>query len=132
MKKFELARSYLKDKTIGVFRHELFSLSSLERPWRNNKVNESCIPEGVYVVKRDTTGRWQWFAIQDVEGRTNIEIHQGNKAVNSNGCILLACGTNHNYDLTNSENGMIKLLEYNGDADFILTIRAANKDDFQG
>jgi hypothetical protein len=130
MKNFTLARSYLKDKTVGVFTHELFSLSSLERPPRGNKVNESCIPEGVYVVKRDTSGRWQWFAIQDVPGRTNIEIHQGNKAVNSNGCILLACGTNHNYDLTNSENGMIKLLEYNGDDDFILTIRAATAEDW--
>jgi hypothetical protein len=131
MKKFTLARSYLRDKTVGIFSHELFSLHSLERPWINNKVNISCIPEGSYIVKRDTHGKWQWFAIQDVPGRTNIEIHQGNKAVNSAGCPLLGCSINHNYDLSQSETAMIKLLEYNGDEDFMLTIRAVNKDDFQ-
>jgi hypothetical protein len=131
MKKFVLARSYLHDKTTGILRHNLFSLYSLERRWNNNKVDESCIPEGVYVVKRDTHGKWQWFAVQDVEGRTAIEMHQGNKAIHSNGCILFGCTVNHNYDISQSETAMIKLLEYNGNDDFILTIRAANKDDFQ-
>ena len=62
---------------------------SLERPWLNNQVSVSCIPAGHYKFKRDTHGRFQWFRVLDVEGRTNIEMHLGTKPSHSEGCILL-------------------------------------------
>ena len=131
MKKLELVRSYLEDRTIGMIELDETFISTLERPWLRNKVNISCIPEGSYIVKRDNTGRFQWFAVQDVEGRTNIEFHGGVVPEHSEGCILV--GIDHDkywnlYDI--DERGLNKLLDHVGDEDFMLTIRAfdVNKD----
>jgi hypothetical protein len=131
MKKLELVRSYLEDRTIGMIELDETFISTLERPWLRNKVNISCIPEGSYIVKRDKTGRFQWFAVQDVEGRTNIEFHGGLFPKHSKGCILV--GIDHDkywnlYDI--DERGLNKLLDYVGEEDFMLTIRAfdVNKD----
>lgn len=131
MKKFTLARSYLSDRTIGVFRHEAFQLASLERAWNDNWVNDSCIPEGAYLVDRDKHGRHQFYAVQDVGGRTAIELHGGVYPYNSNGCILLGLTHTLAYNLDMPDAAMNDLLNYVGDDSFILTIRAANKDDFQ-
>ena len=62
---------------------------SIERPWLDNQTSVSCIPAGHYKFKRDTHGRFQWFRVLDVEGRTNIEMHLGTKPSHSEGCILL-------------------------------------------
>ena len=62
---------------------------SLERPWLNNQTSISCIPAGHYKFKRDTHGRFQWFRVLDVAGRTHIEMHLGTKPSHSEGCILL-------------------------------------------
>ena len=62
---------------------------SLERAWLDNQTSISCIPAGHYKFKRDTHGRFQWFEVLDVEGRTNIEMHLGTKPGHSEGCILL-------------------------------------------
>jgi hypothetical protein len=131
MKKLVLARSYLATKTVGILTHEEFKLSTLERCWHHNRVDVSCIPEGAYIVKRDKTGRHQWYSVQDVEGRTFIELHGGVYAHHSNGCILIGGFSDDHGNLTDSDVGLNLLLEYVGDEDFLLTIRAANKDDFQ-
>lgn len=61
---------------------------TLERPWLDNKTSISCIPAGIYKFKRDLHGRFQWFRVLDVEGRTDIEFHLGTKPHHSEGCIL--------------------------------------------
>lgn len=63
--------------------------STLERPWLDNKPNISCIPAGQYKFIRDTHGRFQWFRVLNVQGRTNIEMHTGSKPSHSQGCILM-------------------------------------------
>ncbi len=131
MKKFELARSYLPTKTVGIFKHEDFKRHSLELPWCGNKPNESCIPEGSYVVKRDKTGRHQWYSVQDVKERTFIEFHPAWTVKDLLGCIGLGISLNSKFDPIDPEQAMLDLLEYAGNEDFLLTIRAANKDDFQ-
>jgi hypothetical protein len=131
MKKFVLARSYLATKTLGILTHKDFKLSTLERPWLDNKVDESCIPEGSYIVMRDKTGRHQWYSVQDVDGRTFIELHGGVFASHSNGCILIGVEINDAGSLIGSKDGLNLLLNHAGNEDFLLTIRAANKDDFQ-
>lgn len=72
-----------------------------ERPWLDNKVNESCIPTGTYPVKPRRVGSWaanarkkfgHKFAIEicDVPGRSEILIHWGNWPMkNSLGCVLV-------------------------------------------
>ena len=83
-----LKRAYLKDRTEGVLTlpdgQQIFTL---ERPWLNNKVNESCIKEGVYIVDRDLTGKHRFYRLRDVEDRTDIEIHPANRVSQLLGCI---------------------------------------------
>ncbi len=130
MKKFELCRSYLSDRTVGIFKHKEFKLRSLERIWNNTKVNESCIPEGAYLVKRDKYGKHQFYAVQDVEGRTAIEFHGGYYPYNSNGCILLGLAHTESYNLGMSERALDSLVDYAGDESFLLHIRAAKAEDW--
>ncbi len=86
-----LLRRYFDDRTEGKF---IFPDDSychcLERPWLNNRSNESCIPEGTYIVDRDKHGRFQWYKIREgqVKGRTSIELHTGNDVSHSLGCLL--------------------------------------------
>ena len=125
-----LARSYLPTKTIGVLFNESIELATLERSWADNKKNKSCIPEGVYVVKRDKTGRHQWYSVQDVTDRTFIELHGAHKFTELLGCIGIGLGFDDRFNLNGSDVALNKLLECLGDDDSILHIRAANKDDF--
>jgi hypothetical protein len=62
---------------------------SLELPWLNNQTSVSCVAAGFYKFVRDTHGRFQWFRLLDVDGRTNIEMHLGKEPWHSEGCILL-------------------------------------------
>ena len=130
MKVLTLARSYLTDRTVGVLSGKGIDFKTLERPWLNNHSNISCIPEGVYVVKRDKTGKFQYYAVKDVPNRFAIEFHAGNFVEHSQGCILVGEGLNQEQDLVNSNNAINKMVELIGDNDFILNIRAATKDDF--
>lgn len=124
-----LARNYLSDRTIGVLFGDGIYLKTLERRWLDNQVSISCIPEGAYHVKRDKTGRFQYYAVQNVPGRTDIEFHAGNFVEHSQGCILVGEALNSSMELSNSNNAINELLSYIGDNDFILHIRAATKDD---
>lgn len=130
MKKFLLTRSYLADKTVGKLTSKEFTACTLERPWLNNRQDVSCIPEGVYLVKRDKYGRHQWYAVQDVEGRSFIELHIANKVEDLQGCIGLGLGFTDQYNLLSSKRALESLLECVGDNDFLLHIRAATKDDW--
>lgn len=79
------------DRTDGIWElpdGEL--IRTLERPWLDNTPNVSCIPAGIYKFRRDTHGRFQWFRILDVPGRTDIELHEGTKPSHSEGCILMS------------------------------------------
>jgi hypothetical protein len=130
MRVLTLARNYLSNKTIGVLRGDGVDFKTLERPWINNAIGVSCIPEGVYQVVRDHTGRFKYYEVQDVEGRTNIEFHAGNFVEHSQGCILVGSEFNNEFNLVNSNNAINELLSTIGDNGFILHVRAATKDDF--
>lgn len=83
-----LKRTYFDDKTTGeIMLPEGYVIQTLELPWRDNKVGKSCIPEGQYIISRDHTGRHKWFKVNDVEGRTFIEIHQASHVSQLEGCI---------------------------------------------
>lgn len=86
-------------------------LDTIERKWADNQRNISCIPAGQYRIKRDRTGRHQWFSVQDVPNRTFIELHEGSLPRHSDGCILL------------SRKSLETLVEWFGDKDWILDIR---------
>tara|TARA_R110002033_G_scaffold121666_3_gene164587 strand:- start:880 stop:1275 length:396 start_codon:yes stop_codon:yes gene_type:complete len=130
MKKFELCRSYLPDRTVGIFKHEDFKLKSLELPWRNNLEDKSCVKEGVYLVVPDSTGKHKWFSIQDVEGRTDIEIHVANYLKDINGCVGLGMELGRDYNIYNSKAALESLVEYTNGESFLLHIRAATAEDW--
>lgn len=74
----------------GVTRGELIVESkhfyTLELLWNDNKVKESCIPGGAYHIEKNERGVWE---IMNVPGRDKIQIHAGNTAADTTGCILL-------------------------------------------
>ena len=89
-------------------------LETLERPWRDNEIGISCIPEKIYKFRIDTHGRFQWFAILDVPGRTHIEMHEGTKPSHSEGCILMS----------NADLHTLKWWCHNEELTYILEIRS--------
>lgn len=89
MRTYTLTRKAEQDRTVGkIVLENCNVITSLELPWNDNKVGQSCIPTGEYLVKRDRTGKHQWFRIVNVPNRTFIEIHEGHKPNHSQGCIL--------------------------------------------
>ena len=62
---------------------------TLELPFMDNKRGISCIPFGTYQCKKDNKGKYRYWKILDVQGRTGIEFHNGNIAIDTDGCILL-------------------------------------------
>ncbi|MGM5482318.1 MAG: DUF5675 family protein [Nanobdellota archaeon] len=75
-----------------------FDCHTIELPWKDNQVNISCIPQGIYTVKKYNSPKYgKCFLVQEVPGRTYILFHYGNWAgdrskgyrSNSLGCILV-------------------------------------------
>lgn len=74
-------------------------LSTLELPWKDNKKNVSCIPQGRYHCTRVNDHKLAngtviptTFQINDVPNREGILFHIGNFAKDTLGCILLGLG----------------------------------------
>lgn len=67
--------------------------NTVEPEWRNNQVGISCIPKGIYAVKKHFGKKYKdvWI-LQDVPGRKNIVIHWGNVEDDTEGCILVGSG----------------------------------------
>lgn len=95
----------------------LYECDSLELPWRNNKPNISCIPQGKYkVVKRRSPKYDDHFHIQGVENRSYILIHPANFVYQLRGCIavgmdLVDINSDDTIDITNSKNTVLELLK---------------------
>jgi hypothetical protein len=64
---------------------------SLEDPWKDNAVDVSCIPTGVYQLMLMYSVRFQrdMPRVIGVADRTGILIHYGNTDADTEGCILL-------------------------------------------
>ena len=63
---------------------------TLELPWRDNKKEISCIPEGKYVcVSRVSKKYGNHFEVKNVKNRFAILIHAGNFYYHTLGCILI-------------------------------------------
>ena len=64
---------------------------TLERPWRDNRRGESCIPPGAYTCIRVQSPKFgHTWMVKDVPGRSEILFHAGNVFADSHGCILVA------------------------------------------
>lgn len=86
--------------TLGTLFAHNFQCRMLELPWRENRPQVSCIPEGVYLVNWYKSPKFGWvYHVEEVSERSGILIHAGNLAgdvtkgfkSHSHGC-LLPCG----------------------------------------
>tara|TARA_Y100000310_G_C20275929_1_gene620216 strand:+ start:12 stop:512 length:501 start_codon:yes stop_codon:yes gene_type:complete len=63
---------------------------TLERPWKDNKAWESCIPFGIYPLTRldkSKAFKYPHYLLEDVPDRTFIKIHVANYPSELHGCI---------------------------------------------
>nr|BDD48058.1 hypothetical protein 12 [Pseudomonadaceae bacterium] len=108
---------------------------TVERPWIGNQTSVSCIPEGVYelrkrrsgVVERTTGGEFkEGWEVTDVPGRTYIMIHPANHKDHLEGCIApgMALGwINSLWAVTDSMRAFQKLMRRLRDDSYYLDIR---------
>lgn len=115
----KLTRTYRgKDNTLGQLDVGELTVYTLELPWHDNKRRISCIPDGVYKVKKHYSPKFgRCFWLQDVPNRSEILIHPANYTRELLGCI--AVGLDHKdidgdgeLDTDKSRIAMDKVLEY--------------------
>lgn len=86
LRRIEMHSAY----TLGVLKAPGFRCFTMERPWRNNEQNVSCIPTGDYDCKIRMSPKFgRVYMLLSVPGRSYILIHAGNTANDTYGCILL-------------------------------------------
>ena len=119
--RLELRRFDYGDKqTLGnlyVLKQEtiIYSCKTLELAWKGNDKQVSCIPVGLYSVKKRYSTKYKdHFHILEVPNRSYILIHQGNYYSDTLGCILV--GKTHTdingdgeRDVTSSRNTLNEL-----------------------
>jgi hypothetical protein len=91
MEKVTLTRHLVSNRGIIGYLHYKNKriATTLENKWHHNFEKVSCIPEGEYICREDNTGKFQWWAVEGVIARENVEIHEGNKVDDTLGCILV-------------------------------------------
>ena len=115
-----LNRFYINNKvTIGRIKISNQAFCTIERGWKDNQVNVSCIPEGeysiyphkspkfgdVYIIFGGTVG----YSVSDTVKRTHCLIHVGNSIEDVNGCIALGLHLSFPYNnptITDSKQAM--------------------------
>ena len=123
-----IGRMRVNNSTLGDFQ-----CFTLELPWLNNRTNISCIPAGTYEYKfRQSPSNGRVLELQDVDGRTYIQIHAGNYTRQILGCILV--GDSVTFidgdtipDVANSRNTLALVLQYAGKSGTI-TIKRYGED----
>lgn len=108
----------------------VFRRKTLERPWKNNASNISCIPKGQYLVKWTRSIKFPLgsYQVMDVPKRFGIRIHKGNFFFDVEGCILLGSSysdINHDgiVDIINSTQTIKEFETFMGRQDFTLIIQ---------
>lgn len=76
---------------LGEYLRPIFSALSLERGWRDNQRNISCIPVGQYVVKLEYSDKFKrdLWEIKGVPDRSETKFHSANYWHQLNGCVAL-------------------------------------------
>jgi len=85
------------NQTFGTFvvfnekKMPIFSSACVERGWRNNKKNESCVPVGTYPITWERSPRFNMmlWELKEVPNRAECKVHPANTWQQLNGCIAL-------------------------------------------
>ena len=111
-----IQRIYQEDCTLGVLECDGLRLFTLELPWKDNKQDISCIKEGVYSgFVRHSNKNGTVIELNDVQGRSHVQIHSGNFTTQILGCVLVGdsiadINGDGVPDVTNSRKSLAKLL----------------------
>lgn len=115
--------------TLGQFIIKGKLFQTIERPWLNNKRNESCIPPGRYLckfLKQSASGKYKnCYHLQDVKDRSGILIHNGNLVSHSKGCIIFGMKRGKlgsQRAVLSSKTAMGRLVRLTRKKDFYLTV----------
>ncbi len=94
VKKLKIKRWYHDDCTIGRLRFGEFQCWTLELPLLDNATNISCIyPNGGFIGRKHfSPNNGDCIAIDNVQGRTNIQMHSANFTRQILGCIAVGDG----------------------------------------
>jgi hypothetical protein len=115
--KLKIKRTYYEDCTLGRLTYGDFQCWTLELPMLDNAQNISCIyPNGGFKGRKHfSPSNGDCIAIDNVQGRTNIQIHSANYTSQILGCI--AVGDSIKFlnedsvpDVTNSRSTLEELL----------------------
>lgn len=92
MKTYLLERLYTDENvTLGRFWFEGEVVYTMELPWKDNKPNVSCIPEGVYTVVKEYSPHFKkdLWELKNVPKRSECKFHSASFVRNLKGCISL-------------------------------------------
>jgi hypothetical protein len=96
--------------TISVLSFDTQKVFVLELPYRDNKKQISCIPEGEYICSWVKSPKFGWtYQVFDVPARNNILIHAGNSATETYGCLLPGISTDLDLHVWNSRAALNKI-----------------------
>ena len=96
---WKLDRTYTDYYTVGVLKYgDIVITPTIEKPWNDNKVRVSAIPEGTYIIEFKFYGKFheKWKdrpgykgvpILRGVEGRSEILIHPASHVGHVLGCI---------------------------------------------
>ena len=88
--KLALQRQYFSSGTNGILFFDGKEVcKTIELPWKNNQRRISCIPEGIYKIRKRFSPKFKWhIEIMNVKNRDYILFHPANDALKElNGCI---------------------------------------------
>jgi hypothetical protein len=104
-------------QTLGILTNVTGKVyQTLELAWKKNAKQISCIPKGIYKVRKRTSAKYgEHFHILNVPNRDFVLIHHGNYHTDILGCILVGKGLadinkDGRLDVTGSRQAMKELL----------------------
>jgi hypothetical protein len=104
-------------QTLGILTNVTGKVyQTLELAWKKNAKQISCIPKGVYKVRKRTSAKYgEHFHVLNVPNRDMILIHQANFSSQLRGCIALGKGLldinkDGRLDVTGSRQAMKEIL----------------------
>lgn len=94
----------------------IFECKTIELEWKNNTVNQSCVPAGFYNIEWEYSSKFNEYLweLKGVPGRSEAKIHVANYYTQIQGCIAVGdmhiCINSDPYpDVRNSRNTLNRL-----------------------
>lgn len=109
--------AYTPMGTFGEMTFNGFKCYTVEKPWKDNLPNISCIPEDTYTAnlyESPTKGRGIVWQLNDVPDRSFIQIHRGNTEDDVVGCIAVGKDLGYvdgKWAVTNSRQSFMELMD---------------------